>query len=64
MNRSYSDYINLIDEADNIEQVIISDNKCKKLCYFVLEIIKIGIQYFKNKNVNIYINGKKETQKE
>ena len=27
MDRSYSDYIDIIDEVENIEQVIISDNK-------------------------------------
>ena len=60
MNRSYSDYIDIIDEVENIEQVVITDNRCKKVCYFVLEIIKFVIQYIKNKNVNININGKKE----
>ena len=64
MNRSYSDYINIIDEVENIEQVIITDNKCKKVCYFVLEIIKLGIQYIKNKNVNININASKEEARE
>ena len=62
MNRSYSDYIDIIDEVDNLEQVVITDNRCKKVCYFVLEIIKFMIQYIKNKNVNININGKKEKE--
>ena len=31
MKRSYTDYINIIDEMDNIEQVIITDNKIKKM---------------------------------
>ena len=43
MQRSYTDYIDIIDEVENIEQVLITDNKCKKVCYFVLEIIKLGI---------------------
>ena len=64
MQRSYTDYIDIIDEVEHIEQVILTDNKCKKVCYFVLEIIKLGIQYIKNKNVNININGRKEKQKE
>ena len=64
MNRSYSCYINIIDEVENIEQVIITDKKIKKWCYYSLEIIKLGIQYIKNKNVNININGKKAKQKE
>ena len=62
MNRSYSDYINIIDEVENIEQVIITDNK--KWCYYSLEILKLGLQSIKNKNVNINVNGKKENQKE
>ena len=62
MNRSYSDYIDIIDEVENLEQVVITDNRCKKICYFVLEIIKFVIQYIKNKNVNIKINGKKEKE--
>ena len=62
MDRSYSDYIDIIDEVENIEQVIITDNKIKKCCYYSLELIKLGIQYIKNKNVNININGKKEKE--
>ena len=62
MNRSYSDYIDIIDEVENLEQVVITDNRCKKVCYFVLEIIKFMIQYIKNINVNININGKKEKE--
>ena len=62
MNRSYSDCIDIIDEVENLEQVVITDNRCKKVCYFVLEIIKFMIQYIKNKNVNININGKKEKE--
>ena len=37
MDRSYSDYIDIIDEVENIEQVIITDNKIKKCCYYALE---------------------------
>ena len=59
MDRSCSDYSNIIDEVENIEQVIITENKCKKVCYFALEILKLGIQYIK-KNANINTNGKKE----
>ena len=61
MDRSYSDYIDIIDEVENIEQVIITDNKIKKCCYYTLEL-KLGIQYIKNKNVNININAKKEKE--
>ena len=60
MNRSYSDYIDIIDKVENIEQVIITDNKIKKCCYYSLELIKLGIQYIKNINVNI--DGKKEKE--
>ena len=63
MKRSYTDYINIIDEMENIEQVLITDNKIKKWCYYSLELIKLGIQYIKNKNVNININARKEKQK-
>ena len=49
MNRSYSDYINIIDEVENIEQVIITDNKINKCCYYSLEILKLGIQCIKIK---------------
>ena len=62
MNMSYTDYINIIDEMENIEQVLITDNRCKKLCYFILELIKFLIQYIKNININV--NAKKENQKE
>ena len=31
MNRSYSNYINIIDEVENIEQVIITDNKIQNV---------------------------------
>ena len=62
MNRSYSDNINIIDEVENIKQVIITDNKTKKCCYYSLELIKFVIQYIKNKNVNVNINGEKEKE--
>ena len=64
MKRSYTDYINIIDEMENIEQVLITDNKTKKCCYYLLELIKFVIQYIKNKNVNININGEKEKEKQ
>ena len=60
MNRSYSDYIDIIDKVENIEQVIITDNKIKKCCYYSLELIKLGIQYIKNININIH--GEKEKE--
>ena len=63
MNRSYSSYTNIIDELENIEQVIITENKTKKCCYYSLEILKLGIQYIKNRNVNVNINGKEEKEK-
>ena len=49
MKRSYSDYIDIINEVENIEQVIITDNKIKKCCYYSLEFIKLGNQNIKNK---------------
>ena len=62
MKRSYTDYINIINEMENIERVVITDNRCKKVCYLILELIKVLIQYIKNININI--NAKKEKQKE
>ena len=60
MNRSYSDYIDIINKVENIEQVVITDNRCKKVCYFVLELIKFVIQYIKNININIDWKKEKE----
>ena len=60
MNRSYSDYIDIIDKVENIEQVILTDNRFKKVCYFVLELIKFVIQYIENININI--DGEKEKE--
>ena len=62
MNRSYSDYIDIIDEVENIEQVVITNNRFKKVCYFVLELIKFVIQYIRNININI--DGKKEKEQD
>ena len=36
MDRSYSDYIDIIDEVENIEQVIITDNKIKKMLFLFI----------------------------
>ena len=60
MNRSYSDYIDIINEVQHIEDVVITDNRFKKVCYFVLELIKFVIQYIKNIDINI--DGKKEKE--
>ena len=60
MNRSYSDYIDIIDKVEHIEQVVITDNRFKKVCYFVLELTKFLIRYIKNTNINI--DGKKENK--
>ena len=60
MSRSYTDYINIIDEMENIEQVVITNNRFKKICYFILELIKFVIQYVKNININI--DGEKEKE--
>ena len=35
MNRRYSDYISIINEVENAEQVMITDNKIKKLLLFI-----------------------------
>ena len=60
MNRSYLDYIDIIDKVENIEQVVIADNRFKKVCYFVLELFKFVIQYIENININI--DGEKEKE--
>ena len=52
----------ILNEVQHIEDVVITDNKIKKCCYFSLELIKLGIQYIKNKNVNININAKKKNK--
>ena len=64
MKRSYTDYTNITNEVENIEQVIVADNKIKKCCHYSLELLKLGIQYIKNRNVYVNINAKKEKQKE
>ena len=60
MDRRYSDYINIINEVENIERVVITNNRFKKICYFILELIKFVIQYIKNININI--DGEKEKE--
>ena len=62
MDRSYSDYIEITNEVQHVEDVVITDNKMKKCYYYSLEFIKLGIQCIKNKNVNININRKKEKE--
>ena len=60
MKRSYTDYIDIINEVQHIEDVVITDNRFKNVCYFVLELIKFVIQYIKNININI--DGEKEKE--
>ena len=60
MKRSYTDYIDIINEVQHLEDVVITDNRFKKVCYFVLELIKFVIQYIKNININI--DGEKEKE--
>ena len=31
MNMSYSDYMDIINEVENIERVVMTDNRCKKI---------------------------------
>ena len=49
MDRTYSGYIDKMHEVEKVEQVIITDNKIRKWCYYSLELIKLGIQYLKIK---------------
>ena len=60
LDRRYSDYIDIINEVENIERVVITNNRFKKICYFILELIKFVIQYIKNININI--DGEKEKE--
>ena len=60
MKRSYTEYIDIINEVQHIQDVVITDNRFKKVCYFVLELIKFVIQYIKNININI--DGEKEKE--
>ena len=60
MDRRYSDYIDIINEVENIERVVITNNRFNKICYFILELIKFVIQYIKNININI--DGEKEKE--
>ena len=60
MKRSYTDYIDIKNEVQHIEDVVITDNRFKKVCYFILELIKFVIQYIKNININI--DGEKEKE--
>ena len=60
MDRTYLDCIDIIDEVEKIEQVVITDHKIEKCCYYSVESIKLGIQYLKNKNVNVNTNGQKQ----
>ena len=38
MTKSYSDYIDIINEVENVEHVVITDNKTKKCCYYTIEL--------------------------
>ena len=41
-------YIDVIDNIEEIEQVIITTPRYKRCCYNVLELSKVLINYFKN----------------
>ena len=62
MDRRYSDYIDIINEVENIERVVITNNRFKKKSYFILELIKFVIQYIKNININIDGGKKRQNQ--
>ena len=42
MDISYSDYIDIIDEVEKIEQVVVTDNKIKKMLLLFIRINKIS----------------------
>ena len=60
MKRSYTDYTDIKNEVQHIEDVVITDNRFKKVCYFVLELIKFVTPYIQNININI--DGEKEKE--
>ena len=61
MERTYSDCVDIINEVENIEQVILTDNTIK-CSYYTMELVKLVIQYIKIKNVNVTTNAKKEKE--
>ena len=42
-------YIERIDEIEDVEQILITTPKYRRCCYNLLEIAKILVKYFKSK---------------
>ena len=42
-------YIELIDEIEDVEQLIITTPKYRRCCYNLLEILKLFVKNFKSK---------------
>ena len=53
MDRSYSDYVEIIIEVQHIEDVVITDNKITKCCYYSVDLIKLGMPYIKKMQILI-----------
>ena len=43
-------FVDLIDEIEDVEQIIITTPKYRRCCYNLLEIAKIFVKYFKSKS--------------
>ena len=43
-------FVDIIDDIEDVEQIIITTPKYRRCCYNLLEIAKIFIKYFKSKS--------------
>ena len=43
-------FVDLIDEIEDVEHLIITTPKYRRCCYNVLEIAKVFVKYFKSKS--------------
>ena len=43
-------FVDIIDDIEEVEQIIITTPKYRRCCYSLLEIAKIFVKYFKSKS--------------
>ena len=43
-------FVDIIDDIEEVEQIIITTPKYRRCCYNLLEIAKIFVKYFKSKS--------------
>ena len=43
-------FVDIIDDIEDVEQIIITTPKYRRCCYNLLEIAKIFVKYFKSKS--------------